>query len=207
VTDCQITRDDITGVMLCGGSARRMGGVEKPLAVWQGTPLVQHVRARLAPQVASIIISANREHDRYATWGDDVIADLLADAGPLAGVQAALHRVTTPLLFCCPGDAPRLDPTLIRRLANALAADANTAIAVPDDGTRQQFLFMLLRANPLVTRSLDTYLAAGARSVHGWLATLPTVAVDARDLAESFANINTTAELDALTDAPLGAHR
>ena len=70
-----ITRGEITGVILCGGDARRMFGVEKPLQLMDGEPLVAHVRARVSPQVAQVVISANREHDAYAVWGDPVVSD------------------------------------------------------------------------------------------------------------------------------------
>ena len=63
-----IRRDDITGVILCGGDARRMHGVEKSLQLLAGVPLVHHVRASLAPQVGRVLVSANREQRTYRQW-------------------------------------------------------------------------------------------------------------------------------------------
>lgn len=191
-----IGREDITGVILCGGSGARMGGVEKPLELFLGAPMVQHVRERLLPQVTRVVISANRERDRYAAWGDAVVADNLVDAGPLAGLFAALAPVRTPYLFCCPGDTPLLDTTLVSRLA-ASVTSTDIVVAFPDDGVRPQHLFMLLRAAP-ATVSLEAYLAAGHRSVHGWLATVQHTVVRARDIAGSFVNVNTPQQLSAL---------
>ena len=48
------------GVILAGGRGSRLGGVDKGLQPWRGTPLVDAVLARLAPQVDAIAISANR---------------------------------------------------------------------------------------------------------------------------------------------------
>jgi molybdopterin-guanine dinucleotide biosynthesis protein A len=184
-------RDDITGVMLCGGDGRRMQGLEKPLQLLDGTMLVAHVRARLAPQVSPIIISANREPSTYAQWGDEVIADRTPGLGPLGGLASVIPHVRTPLLFCCPGDAPFLDGQLVARLRLALDDDAE--VAVPHDGERPQHLFLLARTS--IGAQLDAYLQQGGRSVHGWLDTVPTRIVPAADIADSFRNINTLTEL------------
>jgi len=96
------------------------------------------------------------------------------------------------VLFCCPGDAPRLDAGLVSRLAAALRDEV---VAVyPNDGERKQYLFLLVRTS--ACRSLTTYLDGSARSVHGWLARVGARAADMRDIANSFTNVNTT---DALT--------
>jgi molybdopterin-guanine dinucleotide biosynthesis protein A len=210
------SRDAVTGVILCGGEGRRMGGVEKPLALVHGMPMVQHVRERLAPQVYRVLMSANARHDEYGQWGDEVIADddgssAAADAsrgGPLFGIRAALRAVQRDaaardgargdeLLFCCPGDAPRLATTLVARLHDALIAN-DAMVAYPHDGEQPQGLFVLLRVTDAMSASLEQYLQRGERSVHGWLSAIHAVAVEARDLADSFVNINTSRELLAL---------
>lgn len=189
-----ITRGEITGVILCGGDARRMFGVEKPLQLMDGEPLVAHVRARVSPQVAHVVISANREHDAYAVWGDPVVSDDITGAGPLAGLVRALRAVDTPYAFCCPGDAPRIDPALVARLAHCLDETSGGAdICVPHDGDRAQHLFLLLRTAE--QDALEQYLVAGGRAVHAWLATRRVAVCDASDIAGSFLNINTEQDL------------
>lgn len=187
---------DITGVILCGGAARRMSGVEKPLELLDGTPLVAHVQSRLAPQVARVLISANRSPDVYAVYGDRVVPDRQAGLGPLGGLSAVLSDIgahdATPYLFACPGDAPFLDPSLVRRLAEALTS-SEAAVAVPHDGTRAQHLFLLMRT--ALQPALTAYLDGGARSVHGWLDTQRVLVVNADDIAASFTNLNTPQEL------------
>lgn len=187
-----IARADITGIILCGGAARRMHGVEKPLQQLAGKPLVEHVRERLAPQVSRVVISANRDALRYSTWGDTVVADTVPNCGPLGGLSAALDHVNTAWAFCCPGDAPFLDGALIARLAAALN-ERDADMALPSDGVRPQHLFLFMRASLAV--SLHDYLEAGERSVHGWVARCHAASIDASDFAESFLNINTADEL------------
>ncbi|MEI2720346.1 MAG: molybdenum cofactor guanylyltransferase MobA [Gemmatimonadales bacterium] len=187
-----IPAEEITGVILAGGDARRMGGVTKSLLVAGGAPLVAHVRARLAPQVGTVMISANHELEAHAAWGDQVLPDHLPGLGPLGGLLTALEHVSTPYAFCCPGDAPLLGGTLVRRLGEALQrSDADAAI--PHDGNQLQRLFLLV---PTAVRdSLRDYLAADGRSVRGWSDALNTVILDCAAEADAFLNINTESDL------------
>lgn len=195
-----IDRAAITGVILCGGDARRMDGVDKPLLRLDDRPLVAHVHERLAPQVARVLVSANRTHDAYAPYGDAVMPDVIPGRGPLGGLATVLDSPlgrATPCLFACPGDAPFLDRSLVARLARALG-DTDADVAIPHDGTQAQHLFLLLRTTGQPARgplSVSSYLDTGARAVHGWLASQRVAIVDAADLAPSFANINTPHDL------------
>lgn len=197
-----IARNDVTGVILCGGRARRMDGVEKALQAIAGAPLVQHVRERLAPQVGKLVLSANRHHLQYAQWGDTVVSDAIPDGGPLSGLCAALDQVTTPWVFCCPGDAPNLDTSLVMRLSQALDEQPGD-LAFPFDGERDQHLFLLMRSS--LRSALELYLESGERSVHGFVATCDHLVVDASDVADSFANLNTAQEFAAL-EARMSSH-
>ncbi len=51
---------DITGLVLAGGLARRMGGIDKGLVDLGGKPMIEHVLAALRPQVGRLLINANR---------------------------------------------------------------------------------------------------------------------------------------------------
>ncbi len=48
----------ITGVVLAGGRATRMGGIDKGLQALNGRPLWRHVAEALAPQVDELVILA-----------------------------------------------------------------------------------------------------------------------------------------------------
>lgn len=188
-----MTQPNITGVILAGGQGRRMGGVDKGLQILNGRPLVQWVLERLAPQVATVLINANQNLERYREFGCAVLPDALPGfAGPLAGVQAALARATTPLIVTVPCDSPFLPADLVRRLQQALDA-ANADLAVPRTGTQAHRAFCLTRREMLPR--LDVFLAAGERKVGLWHASLRVVEVAFDDEAEAFGNINTHAEL------------
>ncbi len=183
----------ISAVVLCGGGGRRFAGRDKPLETLHGRPLIAHVLERLTPQVDEVVISANRNLDRYGDFGWPVRQDLAEDQGPLAGIHAAAAAAQGERCFVCPGDAPRLAMDLVARLTPALTDAVD--VVVPHDGARAQHLFMLFRTT--LARALPDYLAAGYRSVHGWLAGLRVVEVPVPDDG-GFFNVNTPAALTAL---------
>lgn len=185
-------RDCVTGLVLAGGVAQRMGGEDKGLASLAGRPMIEHVLAALRPQVGSVLISANRNLDRYAAYGCPVVADTLPGyAGPLAGVASALQHLTAEYLLTVPCDAPFVAPDLAHRLhAACVAAGAEAAVA--SDGRRVQPVFLLLGAG--VAPSLQSYLAGGGRKVDGWLATLRVAQADFSDAPGCFVNVNDPAE-------------
>jgi molybdopterin-guanine dinucleotide biosynthesis protein A len=182
----------LTGLVLCGGSGRRFGGRDKPLELLDGRPIVEHVLDRVSGQVDSIVVSANRNLNRYAGYGHPVVVDRVADRGPLGGIEAALDQVQTELLFVCPGDAPLLPENLVGRLRSTLRDED---VAVPHDGERPQHLFMLLRRETAST--IGSYLDQGGRSVAGWLEGLE-VALSPFPDDDAFTNVNTAADLAAL---------
>ncbi|MBL0179849.1 MAG: molybdenum cofactor guanylyltransferase [Gemmatimonadetes bacterium] len=183
-----IPAEEITGIIVAGGDGQRMGGVTKSLLVAAGAPLIAHVRARLAPQVGTVMISANVDPTAHGAWGDVVMADHVPGMGPLGGLLSILEHVATPYAFCCPGDAPLLDPTLVSRLGLALRR-ASADIAFPHDGHQLQHLFLLFPTS--LRGSLRRYLSEGGRSVHGWTDGLNSVIVDCAQHPDAFLNINT----------------
>jgi molybdenum cofactor guanylyltransferase len=187
-----MSREPVTGLVLAGGRGSRLGGVDKGWIEWRGRPLAAHAIERLAPQVDHLLISANRNRERYRALGHAVIADRVADyGGPLAGLQAGLAACTTPLLATVPCDAPWLPLDLVARLYAALAA-GNTLVAVAETQGRWQPTFLLCRRS--AAPALDDWLAEGKRKVADWLRNMNAVAVPFAD-ETAFANFNTPEDL------------
>jgi molybdopterin-guanine dinucleotide biosynthesis protein A len=185
-------RTEITGLVLAGGRGARMGGLDKGLVKLGGEPLAARVLARLAPQVGALLISANRNLDRYAALGAPVVADSPEHgpyAGPLAGIRAALVAARTPWLAVVPCDTPNIPLVLVERLAAGLdGARASFAVA----GGRPHSLCCLLHAS--LRASLDEALERGERRAAAWLDSVGARAV-AFDDAAAFANINAAVDL------------
>jgi molybdopterin-guanine dinucleotide biosynthesis protein A len=174
----------VTGLILCGGQGSRLGGVDKGLHPYEGRPLVEHVLERLAPQVECIIISANRNLDRYRAYGHPVVTDRLG-AGPLAGMHAGLAAATTELVVTAPCDSPLLPDSLSSRLWSCLH-DTNTDMAVATLGGRLQPVFSLQRRR--VLPRLAAALERGELRAMDWFHDAAQVPFD--DVAAALANLN-----------------
>jgi molybdopterin-guanine dinucleotide biosynthesis protein A len=89
-------------------------GRDKAFLQYEGAPLWQRQLAtlqKLSPEQLMISGPARAE------WGDcKVVADAVTNAGPLAGVAAALQKCTTPLLVVLAVDLPRMTTEFLRSL-------------------------------------------------------------------------------------------
>ncbi len=188
-----MNREEITGMVLAGGLARRMGGRDKGLLPLAGRPLFLHVVEALRPQVGPLLINANRNPERYAEAGLPVVSDLRRDySGPLAGLEAGLQACRTPLLLMVPCDSPFLPGELAARL---LAGLGDGELAVASCNGRLQPVFALLRRE--LRASLQRYLDAGGRKIDTWYLQQEMRSVPFDDCPEAFRNINTPQELAA----------
>lgn len=188
-------RAEITGLVLAGGRATRMGGIDKGLVEFDARPLVERVIERLLPQVGSLLISANRNIGTYRAFGFPVLLD--ADdgpepfPGPLAGMLAGLRAARTPWLATVPCDAPFFPPDLVSRLAASLRG-GRASVACAGDAIEP--VFCLLRTDLAADLAAD--LAHGERRAEAWLRGIGAApATFAR--GKDFANLNTLQDVRA----------
>jgi molybdopterin-guanine dinucleotide biosynthesis protein A len=141
VTNEATSRDApaIPGVLLAGGLARRMGGGDKPMRQIGGRTILERVIARLRPQCDGLILNANGDPARFASFGLPVIADTVENfPGPLAGILAALdwaaaNRPEVSWMLSAAADCPFLPRDLVTRLHRALMKEnAQLAVAASD---------------------------------------------------------------------------
>jgi molybdenum cofactor guanylyltransferase len=143
----------VSAIVLAGGRATRMGGLDKGLQPYQGKSLVAHCIARLNQQIDgplyTVMISANRHLDQYQLLGLPVFCDAVGlsaqsrkqtqgalqtqvleqSSGPLAGMFTGLTHCSTPYLLTVPCDTPLLALDLTKRLLLALT-EQNADIAI-----------------------------------------------------------------------------
>ena len=196
----------VVGLILAGGAARRMGGADKALLPLAGRPLVAHVAARLAPQLAGFALSANGMPERFAALlpGVPVLADP-AEArglGPLAGVLAGLDWAEAEgaqALVTVAVDTPFLPRDLVARLT-AVAPPGGAACA--SSGGRLHYT-CALRPVPGAAAALRAALATGMRRLRFGLEDALEVPFDARATShrgietriDPFGNLNTPEDL------------
>lgn len=189
-----IEPQDLTFLVLCGGAATRMGGVDKPLQRWRDSTLLDHVLASVDTEVPRLI-SANRNLAAYAKRGP-VITDEQASvrcASPLSGILAALEHIDTNWLLVAPGDTPELQPGWHTALLDN-ATESKPAVIF--DGQQQQHLHSVIPRG--ARHSLAKFLAAGHMQVWKWLAEAEALAVPVGDAAaaDMFRNVNTLSDLN-----------
>ncbi len=129
------------GIIVAGGQARRLGGVDKALLAVGGEPILTRLARRLAPQCAGLALNANGDPARFAGFGLAVVADDIAGfAGPLAGVLAGMDYVAANFadiseIVTVPADTPFIPRDLVKRLRDA-RGEAGADIAVARSGER-----------------------------------------------------------------------
>lgn len=187
---------DITLGILAGGRATRLGGIDKAWLERDGVPQVVRWQRRFAHETGAVLVSANRNLDRYAVIGLTAVPDRTpADLGPLAGLDALAEVCATPWLLTLPVDLVGVNECLLPTLV-ALAG-ANGAFAVDDDGP--QPLVALWRVRTLQDAAAAA-AATGEVAVHALQSTLGMAAV--RFDGVRFGNLNTLDDLAAAGITP-----
>lgn len=137
-------RSDIAGVVLAGGRAERMGGGDKCLLEIAGRPILSHILDRLRPQVETVVLNANGWPERFNAFELFVVADPVADMGPLGGILAGLFWARdnhVAAIVTVAGDTPFLPMDLVARLDEA--RDGTETIVQAASGGRVHPTFAL----------------------------------------------------------------
>ena len=182
-----------TAIILAGGRATRLGGVDKPRVRVAGRPLIEHALAAAADR-DRVVVVGGRPDD-----GDDRVAWTREDppfGGPAMAVLAGLH-----VLSAHPDDADEVlllaadlpaAVELVRRLdAVPIPPDADGVIAVDRDG-RRQWLAGRHRLASLRHAACALPAADGA-SMRTLLAPLALIPVD---VGETARDLDTWAAID-----------
>jgi molybdopterin-guanine dinucleotide biosynthesis protein A len=116
----------LTAVILAGGQARRLGGIDKSALLVRGTSILDRQLGVLRSLTPHILIVASDEH-RYREAGVPVVRDCIRGAGSLGGLYTALVEAPTDQLVVMGCDMPFLTAPFLSRLA-ALGAGADAAM-------------------------------------------------------------------------------
>jgi molybdenum cofactor guanylyltransferase len=205
----------ITGTILAGGVSRRMFEAEsrvaggdkvgdKGLLAIGSVSMIEHVLARLRPQVSAVVLNANGDPARFASLGLPTVSDPVEGfVGPLAGVLAGMrwtartHPGVTHTLSVS-SDAPFLPTDLAVRLGAAVTGRPTAiAIAKSNDG-----LHPVIGLWPVaLADDLEEALRHGVRKMLAWTDRHGTVPVHFDDIVagdrriDPFFNANTQADL------------
>jgi molybdopterin-guanine dinucleotide biosynthesis protein A len=173
-------------LLLAGGRGQRMGGADKGLLDWQGRPLIAWLHELVRPLTDDLLISCNRNTERYAPFADRLVSDDEADfQGPLAGIRAGLRAARQANVLILPCDAPQLDRPLLEALLN-LAGERAVVVR------QGEFLEPLFSVIPRALHAdLEQAWQAGERSPQRWLRRLNPLTVECPLGDPRLANFNT----------------
>ena len=186
----------VSTVVLAGGQASRMGGVDKGLVPFKDKKMVQWTLDVVAPFTSQLIISCNRNMSDYIALADSVVCDRIAGfLGPLAGVHAAMESATASVLLVLPCDTPLINQSLIARLLDTAKQNPQAIVFL----TQGKFAHPLHAVIPTQLKTnLENYLIDGGRGVRKWYMQHDFVEVPISDEeGEALANINTLQELES----------
>jgi len=205
MSEAVILQTEITGVILAGGRAQRMGGTDKGLILLNGKPMIEHVITALRAEIDSLLINANRNLEQYAAFGYPVISDIMDGyLGPLSGMASGMRAACTRYIVTAPCDSPLIGGDLVRRLYETLIREG-ADISVAHDGERMHPVFALIRRDLLP--SLLDFLNAGQRKIDRWYAQHRLAVAYFRDQPEAFRNVNSPKERAELENELEVTHR
>ncbi|MGH8866482.1 MAG: molybdenum cofactor guanylyltransferase [Actinomycetes bacterium] len=125
-------------VVLAGGRARRLGGVDKPGLDVSGRSMAARVVGAAADASRVVLVGPGRE---------DVSVDVATredppGSGPVSALAAGVEHVTAPVVVTLAADLPFVTGEDVRALVEALLSDpvAGVAVAVDDEGADQWLL-------------------------------------------------------------------
>jgi molybdopterin-guanine dinucleotide biosynthesis protein A len=185
----------IPGVILAGGSSRRLGGGDKCLLPLGKGPILTHVIASLRLQTSALLINSNSDPALFQDTGLPVRADVLPGRlGPLAGIHTAMlwaREIGADAVLTTPADTPFLPADLAARLNTG--RDAGQAAFALSDGELHPIVGIWPSA---LAEQLQDHLANGVYRVRTWLGQISfrTVEFEAGGM-DPFWNINTPDDL------------
>jgi molybdenum cofactor guanylyltransferase len=130
-----VTSPGATGpaaVVLAGGAARRMGGVDKPAAVVGGVPMLDRVLAAVPVEADVVVVGPERRTARPVRWAREDPPG----GGPLAALAAGLAAVRAERVLVLAADLPFLTPGAVAALLDAVG-DGDGALLVDGEGRAQ----------------------------------------------------------------------
>ncbi|MEU8590918.1 NTP transferase domain-containing protein [Streptomyces sp. NPDC048664] len=137
--------DQYDAVVLAGGTARRLGGADKPGVRVGGRTLLDRVLSACSGAATTVVVADPRPTARPVLWTrEDPVG-----AGPVAALDAGLRRSTAGRVVVLCADLPFLEEKTVRRLLGALGAGRAEGVVLTDPEGRDQPLVAAYRSAPL----------------------------------------------------------
>jgi molybdopterin-guanine dinucleotide biosynthesis protein A len=148
-------------IVLAGGAARRLHGVDKPAVEIDGVSLLERTLAAVAGASRTVVVGPTRATPRPVTWRREEPAG----GGPVAAIAAATDLVREDVVVVLAADLPDIAPA-VPLLVAALREPAGVACLVDTDG-RVNYLAAAWRASALraALTAMDDMNGASVRAL------------------------------------------
>jgi molybdopterin-guanine dinucleotide biosynthesis protein A len=184
--------DDFAAVILAGGTAARMDGIDKAGVEYAGRTLLEHALDAVAGAIEVVVVGDPVPTTRPATFVREEPPHGGPAAGLLAGRDALLGRPACLAVLAV--DMPRVSDDTFRRLL--AAAEGRQGAFLADSSGRRTLAGVLVLAELDRVRPVDP----SGLSVQRLLAPLDLVAVAAE--GDEARDVDTWADLRDLGDQP-----
>ncbi|MFD1179537.1 molybdenum cofactor guanylyltransferase [Paenibacillus puldeungensis] len=179
---------EVSAIIIAGGQSRRMGE-DKALLRLGGVTILEKMIQELEPVASRIVIAAGNKKEVYRSLFDkQVVTDVYADAGPLAGLHAGLSASTADWNIAVACDTPFANRGLFQALLSFVPVSeigdcrrGEPEAVVASVAGRVHPLLAVYRRS--VLPSLDQELREGNHKMMNWLNGLQVVYVDGQTLA------------------------
>jgi len=183
---------DCTAIILAGGESQRMGRDKATLALGEHS-LLQRVVAIVQPLFPQVLVSVRQPRPDIEL---PQICDTQPNAGPLAGLCAALEKSTTPWIFAVATDMPFVQAALIEHLA-LRRADFQAVVPVVAGHPQPLAAFYTVGALAVIQ---DLLAGNGKRSLRAALERLNVCYVDESELRAADPGLRSFFDLDTPED-------
>ncbi len=177
------------GAVLAGGLSSRMGS-DKASLEYRDAPFIDHVLATMSLALADVVVCGGSYEGPLP-----FLQDAVADAGPLAGLLAALEYASGKPVVIVPTDMPLVTVDLITRLADPRLEGSQARIARAGDHVQP----LCAAYGPGVLPIVEDRVSGPNRSALGLIEVLASI-VYIDDDARTLSNINTPQDYEALTE-------
>ncbi len=105
---------EITAAILSGGESRRMGQPKDTIVLWDGRPMIDHVRLTLKQiGLRTLVVKAPPPPEATQEPDSNIIYDTYPGLGPLAGIEAVLASGLGSGYLIAACDQPLLTPAIL----------------------------------------------------------------------------------------------
>lgn len=183
-------------VILAGGQARRMNGINKLLQKFDDQIQLIKIHQQLKNQVSSVWVNSHRDYSIYQKLIPNIHCyqdDENGFHGPLMGMKSAWSHVKSDYVLFVPCDVTFIPPKVIEELHLSLARNPMSEVAFVEINGKALYPFCLLKRSALNT--ICTHLEQNQRSLKRCFSDLHAQVAVFENHALFFHSINSLDEL------------